>query len=381
MMRVEVEIAVPGLDFSGEWRDLTGRAPPNAFMNPAAVAATRSTGYATTHLLLARDATPARTLVGVWALEEKKVSPLGPRFLCATPYFFAFESSPVIDARYTAEVARAFLDFLADHPHLPKVIRVKHLDGDAAAAPAIEAAVANRHSMILSERPRAFITRDGGSKRSGSTRKKLRQEWNRLSAAGNVDIVNVREPAAVAEAFETFLVLEKQSWKGANGTAILSSVRDGRFTRALVGNLAAERSASVALLRLDGKPIAAQVLLYCCRWAYTWKTAFDRAYEKHSPGSLLVDKITEVLFAAGDIDAIESCSPDGGFMLSLWPERRRTLDFLVDLGGRPSPTFMLVAMAVIGYGEAKAAGSRMRAWLKAARRATTPAAREAGKPA
>ena len=39
--------------------------------------------------------------------------------------------------------------------------------------------------LVLSEGARPFVTREFGVKRSGSTRKKLRQDWNRLSALVN----------------------------------------------------------------------------------------------------------------------------------------------------------------------------------------------------
>ena len=44
--------------------------------------------------------------------------------------------------------------------------------------------------LKLSERERPYVTKDFGLKKSGSTRKKLRQDWNRLTALGSVDIVN-----------------------------------------------------------------------------------------------------------------------------------------------------------------------------------------------
>jgi hypothetical protein len=186
-------------------------------------------------------------------------------------------------------------------------------------------------------------------KNSGSTRKKLRQDWNRLSALGTVDIVNGRAPKDVAEAFEIFLQLEAGSWKGGRGTALLSNKADAAFTRQWLSNLAAQGNASVALLRVDGKPIAAQVLLYSGSTAYTWKTAFEETYAKYSPGALLVDKITEQLFAAPQIEAIESCSPEGSFMAQLWTGRRTTMDLLLDVGSRRSIGFALTAFAEQGY--------------------------------
>ena len=98
------------------------------------------------------------------------------------------------------------------------------------------------------------------------------------------------------EAFETYLAMEAESWKGARGTALLCDEEDATFVRRLIGDLAAQGNASVALLRVDGRPIAAQVLLYCGTTAYTWKTAFDSEFGKYSPGALLIEKMTERLF-------------------------------------------------------------------------------------
>ena len=151
--------------------------------------------------------------------------------------------------------------------------------------------------LMLSETARPFVTREFGVKRSGSTRKKLRQDWNRLSALGTVDVVNDRTLAGAQQAFETFLALEKASWKGARGTALLSDSQDAAFVRRLFQSLAARQNASVALLRVNGEAIAAQVLMYCGTTAYTWKTAFSAKYAKYSPGALLIDKITDELFA------------------------------------------------------------------------------------
>jgi CelD/BcsL family acetyltransferase involved in cellulose biosynthesis len=372
--QIEVDVAPPGDAHLGEaWRDLVTRSAPNVFMNPAGLAAVREPAYGDTVTLLAwhRDGS-GRRLVGLWALERRPVGPLGHACLAAPPHAYAFVSTPVVDMEHGTAVIAAFFAAIAARPELPNVLRQRYLDGDLAACAAIEAASATLPHLVLSDTTRAFATRETGIKKSGSTRKKLRQDWNRLAAEGPVEVVNDRDPRHVRDAFEAFLLMEQRSWKGANGTALLSDAADARFVRAFIAALADDGSASVALLRLDGKAIAAQVVLYCGRMAYTWKTAYDAAHEKHSPGAVLVDRLSEQLFAS-DIDAIESCSPEGGFMASLWSGRRRTLDLLVDLSGRRSLTFRLVAMAVRGYAEAKAARRRLRGWI-AARRAAKPVA-------
>jgi hypothetical protein len=215
-------------------------------------------------------------------------------------------------------------------------------------------------ALKLSERERPYVTKDFGLKKSGSTRKKLRQDWNRLAALGTVDIANARERAAVQSAFETYLTMEAASWKGSRGTALLCDEEDAIFVRRLISDLAAGGNASVALLRVNGNPVAAQVLLYCGTTAYTWKTAFDVEFSKFSPGALLVDKMSEQLFADGDIEAIESCSPDGGFMNQIWDGRRATVDMLADVGVRKSLGFHAVVASERGYAQLRGWRNRLR---------------------
>jgi CelD/BcsL family acetyltransferase involved in cellulose biosynthesis len=364
MVEINVTIRPAGADLAGSWADLASRAAPNVFYHPAALAAIAATGFAKVHLLLGwdRSTSPAR-LVGLWALREKSLAAFLPTVLTAPAYDFAFLSSPMLDPHYARAVIPAFLDAIRDAAALPKVLRLNYLDGDDATYAALLQALEARggEALPLSERGRPFASKEGGQKLAGSTRKKLRQDWNRLCAQGTVDIVELRDPAQTRAAFETFLAMEMESWKGRQGTALLNSRKDADFARALIGNLAGAGNASVASLRLDARPVAAQVLLYCGRTAYTWKTAFDEDYGRYSPGALLVDKLTERLLTSGEIDAIDSCSPEGGFMTQLWSGRRRTVDLLATVAPRRSPAFALTAVYERGYRELKRQRDNLRA--------------------
>ena len=353
---VSVEIRAPDLALVPHWDALVARAVGNVFMHPAALCAAAATDFAKIHVLVAWD---ADKLVGLWALREQRVAPLCPKFLAAPPYEYAFVASPVIDPAY--EVMPAFFDAIAHEPRLPKVIQLKLLDGDDVTYRAIVAALAARNGQMLklSERARPFLGSDADRKRSGSTGKKLRQDWNRLSALGAVEVVNVRAADEVRAALEMFLTLEAQSWKGQNGTALLCDEGDAAFARRFIGDLAERAGASVALLRVGGKAIAAQVLLYSGSMAYTWKTAFDAEFAKFSPGALLIDKVSDALFAAGIVQ-IESCSPEGSFMEQLWTGRRTTVDMLVDVGARKSAAFMLAAASEHAYAWAREKRDRLR---------------------
>ena len=350
---ISVTIDSPNPDIGPHWDDLIKRASSNVFMNPAALQAACETNFAAIKMLLAwEEGAGSRRLVGIWALRLRKIAPLWPPVLEALPYNYAFLSSPVVDPAFIDEVIPALFAAIEKSPLLPKVVSLKSFDAECPSYPAMLKVLAGRGiaPLTLSETARPFVTREFGVKRSGSTRKKLRQDWNRLSAlGGTVDVVNDRTPDGARQAFESFLTLEKASWKGARGTALLSDPQDAAFVRQLFQNLAAQHNASVALLRVDGEAIAAQVLMYCGTMAYTWKTAFDAKYSKYSPGTLLIDRVTDELFTGPDILAINSCAAEESFMGQLWAGRRTMVDMLVDVGPGKSLGYRMEAGRQLGY--------------------------------
>jgi CelD/BcsL family acetyltransferase involved in cellulose biosynthesis len=378
MTSVAVSMHSEALDLAGPWDRLVARASGNVFMNPAALNAVHASQFAQMRTLLAWEVDrEPRRLVGLWALREKRGA-LPPAILAAPPYDYAFVSNPVVDSGLMEPVIAAFFDAIETEPSLPKVLRLRYLDAGSESYAAIRTVLSARKAAVLSlaERTRPFATRACGAKRSGSTRKKLRQDWNRLAANGAVEVCNERSPAAAQAGLEVFLVMEAASWKGAQGTALLARDEDAAFARAMIGALAAQGNASVALLRLEGRPIAAQVLLYCGATAYTWKTAFAAEFGRYSPGALLVDKITEQLFADPIIQAIESCSPEGSFMGQLWAGTRPSVDLLVDVGSRRSLSFGVVAAGERAYAQARLMRNRLRAmpWWPDRKRAGAPVA-------
>lgn len=362
---ISVTVASPGQDFTAQWNDLIRRAPGNAFMNPTALKAAFDTMFAVVTVLLAwEEGVDSARLVGLWALQHRNVMTFWPPMLEARPYNYAFLSTPVIDPAFAAEVIPAFFVAIRKNPALPHVVSLKEMDADSEAYAAIQKTIADEHlaHLTLTQTLRPAVTREKGIKTSGSTRKKLRQDWNRLSALGKLEMINERNVEATRVAFEEFLDLEKRSWKGERGTAILCSERDTEFTRRLIGDLAAEGNASVAALRLDGRTIAAQVLLYCGTTAYTWKIAFDGEFAKYSPGVLVVDKMTEQLFAATDVQSIDSCSAQDSFMAQIWTGRKTMVDMVVDVSPTRSLVFGMEAARQYGYERLR----DLRDWLRAA---------------
>jgi CelD/BcsL family acetyltransferase involved in cellulose biosynthesis len=360
---ISVTIDSPTPDIGPQWDDLVRRASSNVFMNPAALLAASETGFANVRMLLAwKNRAGARTLAGLWAVQLRRRAPFWPIVIEPLPYDYAFLSNPVVDPDYVDEVIPAFFAAIEQSPSLSRIVSLHSFDAECPSYAAIMRDLATRgvQPLVLAETTRPFVSRDFGLKRSGSTRKKLRQDWNRLAATGAVEVVNDRSFAGAKQAFEIFLALEQASWKGADRTALLSDPQDAAFARRMLQRLAEQGNGSVALLRANGEAIAAQVLMYCGTTAYTWKTAFSANYAKYSPGTLLVDKITEELLSTPDIQEINSCAAEASFMGQLWAGRRKMVDMLFDLGSRRSLGYRLEAGRQLGYGQLRSWRDRLR---------------------
>ncbi len=355
---ISADVSAPGPALVAAWNDLAARLDANVFMHPAALLAATETGFATIHVLLAWDEeTNPRRPVGFWALRERRDRPLMPAYLEALPYNYAFTSNAVIDGAFTDDIVAAFFDAIRRDARLPKMIRLRSFEADPVVYPAMLQHLADTgcyRELFRAERP--FADRTFASRKSGSSRKKLRQ----LAAVGAVEVVNERTPTSAEAAFEIFLQLEAASWKGREGTALLCDVNDARFCRRLIRNLAACGLASVALLCVDGDAIAAQVLLYSGQRAYTWKTAFKSSFARFSPGVLVVDQAARRLLESGQVTTIDSCSAPGGFMGQLFIDRRIFVDALIDVRRRNALVFALEAAQHQGCELLRHARSRMR---------------------
>lgn len=120
-----------------------------------------------------------------------------------------------------------------------------------------------------------------------------RQDYRRarrgLEKLGKVT-VDIQSPtvatvdAGLAEAMQ----VEAASWKGRNGTAMLTNPRLSAFFRLLAQRLAGQGQLRLCFLRLDGVPVAMQIgVVYAERW-WVLKIGYDERWAEHSPGIQLM---------------------------------------------------------------------------------------------
>jgi CelD/BcsL family acetyltransferase involved in cellulose biosynthesis len=347
-------VPAPDSEWHAQWEQLVA-AGGNGFMHPAALHAAAA-GGADIVTLAAHD---SGELVGFWALRLRRPQPFLPPELEALPYDYAFLSTPIIRPDHGEEVMEAFLAAIAADRDLPDTLWLKDFDCDGPAF----AALAGQPQLAIRTLSRPIATRDAGIKASGSTRKKLRQDWNRLAALGAVDLTVHRGGPGLTAALETFLRLEAASWKGERGTALLNNDEDAAFTRRFITGMAAEQGAAIALLTLDGRPIAVQVLILCGPSAFTWKIAYDGDFAKFSPGALIVDRLAQTLLA-GDVTVIDSCALDSGFMGRLFTGRKETADLVVSATRTPGLDFRLATLYRSQYEHLRRLRNRVRARIR-----------------
>lgn len=172
---------------------------------------------------------------------------------------------------------------------------------------------------------------------SGKKRKEYRRVANRLKDMGALDFTIVGQGAGFMPALEGLLRLEKQGWKGENGTAILDREEWSGYFRDATERLAGMGQAQIACLSLGGKAIAAGLVVTSGTAAWFYKIAYDETLSQYSPGVLLTLELTKYFCDHPDILSADSCAPgDHPMIAHIWRERETYCDILAVPPGSPS---------------------------------------------
>jgi len=117
-----------------------------------------------------------------------------------------------------------------------------------------------------------------------------RLERKAESELGPIQVRLINDPAALPEAYETFLSLEASGWKGGAGTstAIMHDARKVAFYRELLEQFSSDGLFQINLLELNGVPAAGQM---CIRSGSTWyilKVGYNDEYKQYGTGNILM---------------------------------------------------------------------------------------------
>jgi CelD/BcsL family acetyltransferase involved in cellulose biosynthesis len=406
-VRVEVAESVEQLTaHRAAWAALGREAlEPNVFYEPCfllpALRAFATPGDLLVALVLS-DPPPAQRasgpeLLGVFPLERRHSSPrlrqLTPGLSSSLSHLrlwadeYTYLAVPLLRRGRAAEAMTAFLDWLAAQKYAPPILEINPLPlGGQFHAALIEELGRRRGQVYVRERDtRALFDPDCDAATylarvlPSKDRREFQRQRKRLQEMGKVEIVAL-EPGADAAAWaEQFLALEAGGWKGKNGSAFLCKERDARFFREMFTAAFAEGRLTSTALRLDGKPLAIQLLLHAGLGAYGFKTAYDEAYSKYGPGTLLEIDLIERSAGNPAVRWIDSAAVRDHPLFNRIYSERRCLEqcFLT-----PHPALGSVLSMAPAFRWAKAsllAGARR--WLPARNGVEAPEGEPATKPA
>lgn len=186
-----------------------------------------------------------------------------------------------------------------------------------------------RALLQSAERPDAYFE----ASLSGKKRKELRRQHNRLSEAGMLQFRRDLGDEGVEEWCEKFLDLEHAGWKGRQGSALACNAGTASFFRSALDGGAARGKVERLTLSLDGKPIAMLVNFLASPGSFSFKTAFDEAYARFSPGVLL-QRENLALLDRDDLAWCDSCaSADHPMIERIWREKRTIERVSIGIGG------------------------------------------------
>ncbi len=142
------------------------------------------------------------------------------------------------------------------------------------------------------------------------SRRQLRQQLDRrkrrLDEIGEAKLVLSRTYSP--DLIDKYLELETKGWKGRNGTSAVEDPNVARLHHDFAKAVSDADELFAYELRLDEIPIAMSINIKNGRTMFHWKTTFDEAYSKYSPGNLLF-KMFLADCLERDIDEIDLMSP------------------------------------------------------------------------
>ena len=319
------------------WRDLAARAvEPNVFLEPefAGAALAAGLGGANVGAIVVREGT---RLVGLLPGRVRGLISARPvsEFVAWT-HPFAPLSTPLIDRDAAAETVEAMFAYLPRLPGAPRVASFPLVSEDGPIARLL-AQHAQIYRFGVHERAALMAWRSAALSASSGKLKELRRQRRRLGETGTLTHETITDIRNADAAILDYLNVEASGWKGRAGNALLGDATLTRFFMQTVTALLGEGRARIDLLKLDGRSLAAAITLLSGDRAWFWKTAYDEASARFSPGVLLALDLTEALSQDERIKLVDSCAvADHPMIDHLWGGRIAVADWLMPLAGQAS---------------------------------------------
>ena len=375
----------------------------SAFFSPAQPAARRRTGGAGIRVEALSDAAALRTLVPEWeALAEEAAEP--------NPFYEHWMLLPALEAYGTADfrcvavwqdgtLAGLFpmrLERRWRHLPLPALCSWRHhsmllctplVRRKSAAkciaallqsglAPVLEfdwmpaggplhGALAEAASdggypwLVTGAYTRALLVRerDPRGRFNSNMKNNLRRCEARLAPHGTLTPVRLAPGDDIAAWTADFIRLEASGWKGRAGTAIGCRAADRRFAGAVLAEAFRRGRLAITGLDLDGRPLARHITVAAGEGSFTYKIAYDEAFEKCSPGLLgEVDNVRQFMENPGPRWIDSNTARENTSYGRVWKDRRNV--HRIAVGARGAGRLAVAALPLLRLARNGARGVR-----------------------
>jgi hypothetical protein len=146
---------------------------------------------------------------------------------------------------------------------------------------------------------------------SHSHRRAMVKAERQLQGSGDIrlEMLSQLTPEEVHHWLEKVFTVEDSSWKGDSGSSVLRTPGMSDFFLRQARQLADWGQLEIALLQLDGHPIASLFGFSAKGVYFAHKIGYDPKYRQYGPGQMMFWKILEQLHAQGNWKAIDCIGP------------------------------------------------------------------------
>ncbi len=370
--------ALAGIALSEELEYLARRAvEPNLFFNPGFLApAMPRLDDRNVRLAILRDENGGRSRMRMafpYSIERSSLQ-IGPSILRCWATVYAPLGTPLIDSDDPAAVIEDMFEIMGrEKLKLPSVLVFPDMRSNGVATQLLKSVAFDRqlplHSVQKVLRPILQSPLDGEEYLRQSLgshhRRDLGRLKRRLEEMGTLEYRVARSQADVVRDMEVFLTLESAGWKGDQRTAMAIDRYRAAFAREAIYKLAGEDQVRIHTLSLDDRAVASMVVFVEAGIAYTWKTSFDEAFAKYSPGNLLLAEITQYHLDDPNIIKTDSCAvPDHPVMSRIWTEREPMETLVIGLNPKADRNARQVAAQMDLYRQTRDMARKMRGRLR-----------------
>lgn len=239
-----------------------------------------------------------------------------------------FLGLPLVAKNYERDFWHAALAWADRAAAAPMFWHLRNMPLEGPLHDALVIELADRPASTVWQGERALLASDGGSEAyyaaslSTKKRKEHGRQMRRLAEEGGLSVLRRTDADSAGRWAREFLALEATGWKGKAGSALACDPKLARLFEAVICEGSAQGRVERLSLLLDGRPVAMLANFLSAPGAFSYKTAFDEAYSRFSPGVLLQRENLAILDNPA-IAWVDSCAAENHPMIDhLWRERR-----------------------------------------------------------